>query len=261
MLTRDHYAVVDLSKPIQPETLNGVLALYDNQANKFRTKVCRGEQELSLAGCTVTGLYTDNDGEPWKINGVVKDGCAIVTLPMGCLAKAGRFTLAIKVGSNTQKTTVRIVRGHVLETAPADLWKNVRSITAMQTGPEQVTVTVTPYVDTGRYKVCRGNELLVQDVAQMSGTLSATFSQPEGLWSYCVVPMLENSRGEWEAGNKSMFIDVGVSSEHTPVAMLSVDAEGNGTITGAILTVDAEGNATLTGYTPSVDGDGDATVG
>lgn len=44
------------------------------------------------------------------------------------------------------------------------------------------------------------------------------------------------------------------------VVTLSVDSEGNGTITGAILTVDAEGNATLTGYTPSVDGDGDASI-
>lgn len=44
------------------------------------------------------------------------------------------------------------------------------------------------------------------------------------------------------------------------VVTLSVDAEGNGTVTGAILTVDSEGNATLTGYSPSVDGDGDATI-
>ena len=44
------------------------------------------------------------------------------------------------------------------------------------------------------------------------------------------------------------------------VVTLSVDAEGNATVTGEILTVDAEGNAILMGYMPSVDGDGDAIV-
>lgn len=47
-----------------------------------------------------------------------------------------------------------------------------------------------------------------------------------------------------------------------PVAVtLTVDAEGNGTITGAVLTVDEDGNATLIGYTPSVDEEGGGTVG
>lgn len=45
------------------------------------------------------------------------------------------------------------------------------------------------------------------------------------------------------------------------VVTLSVDYDGNATVTGAILTVDSEGNATLTGYSPSVDGDGDASIG
>jgi hypothetical protein len=44
------------------------------------------------------------------------------------------------------------------------------------------------------------------------------------------------------------------------VVTMSVDDDGNATVTGAILTVDADGNATLTGYDPSVDGDGDATI-
>ena len=44
------------------------------------------------------------------------------------------------------------------------------------------------------------------------------------------------------------------------VVTLSVDGEGNATVTGAVLTVDAEGNATLIGYVPSVDGDGDAAI-
>ena len=210
-MTIDHYAVVDLDKPVRPETLNGVLSMFDSNANKFRTKLYSGTQPLSPVGYTVQGLFTGEDGETWSVDGKMEGGEVVVTLPMGCLTKPGRFTLAIRLCNATQKTTVRIVRGHVLETARTDLWKDVKSITAMQTGANEVTVTVTPYVDTGHYKVCRGNEMLVQDVAVMNGTLSVKFTQTAGLWSYCVVPMLENCNGEWEVGNKSAFVDVGVS--------------------------------------------------
>jgi hypothetical protein len=43
--------------------------------------------------------------------------------------------------------------------------------------------------------------------------------------------------------------DPGGNPDEPAVVTLSVDSEGNGTITGSILTVDAEGNATLTGVT------------
>lgn len=212
MLTIDHYARVDLDKAIQPETLNGVLCTFDAYANKFRTKLCRGGQDMALVECTVTGYFTVEDEEPWKVTGKVENGEAVVTLPLGCLTKAGRFTLAIKAGNGITESTIRIIRGNVVQTVSADLWKTVQDFTAIQTAPGKVTFTVTPYVDVQFYRVYEIVNGEPTFKTQLFGTLSTTMSVSDGEHYYCVQPMMADRNGGYTiAGNMSEETGVYVS--------------------------------------------------
>lgn len=213
MLTIDHYARVDLDKAIQPETLNGVLSTFDAYANKFRTKLCRGGQELALVECTVTGYFTLDDGETWKLPGSIEnDGEAVVQIPLQCLTKAGRFTLAIKAGNGITESTIRIIRGNVVQTVGADLWKTVQDFTAVQTAAGKVTFTVTPYVDVQFYRVY---EILNGEPTfktQLLGKLETTMSVSDGEHYYCVQPMMADRNGSYTiAGNMSEETGVYVS--------------------------------------------------
>ncbi len=212
MLTIDHYARVDLDKAIQPETLNGVLSTFDSYANVFRTKLCRGEQNLSLVECTVTGYFTV-EGEPtWRIKGKIENGEPVVTLPLGCLVKPGRFTLAIKAGTGTVESTVRIIRGNVVQTVGADLWKDVQDFEVEQTAAGKVTITVTPYVDVQFYRVYEVVNGATTFKTQLFGTLETTLSVSNGEHYYCVQPMLADRNGAYTiAGNMSEEVGVYVS--------------------------------------------------
>lgn len=210
MLTRDHYSVVDLSKPIQPETLNGVLSTFDNMVNTFRTKLVRGGSSLTLIDHDVYGLFQTEDGYTWRIKGELIDGAPVVSIPNHCLMKPGRFTLTIKAGNKAQEGTLRIIRGYVMGCCADDAWKDVISFDAKATEDGKgVTLIISPMVDTQAYKLYQmsddSEEAEVVTVTHIVNSLTYTFSNlHSGEYYWRVAPLLKvDNSGRMEEGNKS----------------------------------------------------------
>lgn len=191
---------VDIEKPIKPETLPGVLTLYDRVADTFRTTLSSGTVPLGLVECTATGFFTNANGETKTINGSV-DGAGVITVGLTpeCYLVPGRFTLTIKVTSGEQMKTVRIIRGHMEQTIQTDLWKDIDHLNVVQKGTT-VSITVVPHVDTGWYVVYETTNGYEQPIGHIreNDNLTLTVNASEGEHLYKVVPMWGN-----EAGNLS----------------------------------------------------------
>lgn len=89
----------------------------DDRANRFGVRVYRnGEPEQLTGNCF--GLFIRADGATVPINnGTISGNLAYVTLPETCYAVEGVFTLAIKVSTAGDTTTLRIVDGMVSRTS------------------------------------------------------------------------------------------------------------------------------------------------
>ncbi len=191
---------VDIEKPIKPEVLPGVLTLYDRAANTFRTTLNRDGVPLGLVGCTATGFFTNANGETKTIKGSV-DGSGVITVGLTpeCYLVPGRFTMTIKVTSESQMKTVRIIRGYMEQTIQTDMWKDIDHLNVVQNG-QTVLITVVPRVDTGFYVVYETVNGIDQPVGHIreNDNLTLTVGASEGEHLYKVVPMWGN-----EAGNMS----------------------------------------------------------
>lgn len=207
-----HYAEVDINKGVRPETLDGVLSTFDAYATEFSTKLFNGSVPIVLIDYAVTGYFTGSDGLTWRIGGELTDGIAYLTLPLGCLTKAGRFTLAIKIGSGINETTIRIIRGNVVATVDTEQWKDVKDFDVYQKeAGGLLTLTVTPYVDVKMYKVYEVIDGTPYWQIDMFGVLTRSLRASEGEHYYCVQPMLEDRDGTYIKGNMSKEIAVYVN--------------------------------------------------
>lgn len=88
----------------------------DDEANVFGVRVLRDSQPESLSGASCKGYFTDSCSVRTTINGSINGNTAIVTLPDDCYVNEGHFMLAIKLTTNSEITTVRIVDGVVRNT-------------------------------------------------------------------------------------------------------------------------------------------------
>lgn len=193
---------VDLNKQVKPEKLDGVLSLLDRECDMFCTRFSRGGTPVKLSGCTVKAWYTGEDGVPVTITGAYTDDMAVVRLPKECYAVPGRFTLTIKVDDGTVTRTVRLIQGFMYASVGAGLWKDIVSLSAKQTAANQITFTIVPGYDTGKYalyEVKNGAETLVTIFESGLHVITAT----GGEHTYYVVPMLGSVEG-----NKSDTITV-----------------------------------------------------
>ena len=93
------------------------IGMGDEKANRFGVRVFRDGEPVSLNG-SCKGYFIRSDGETVTINdGVISGNVAYVVLPSGCYAVEGYFTLAIKVTTSGETTTMRIVDGMVTRTS------------------------------------------------------------------------------------------------------------------------------------------------
>lgn len=243
---------IDLSRPLKPEHVGVLTATYDSNANAIGVNVFRDGAAVDLSGCSVMGYFTQN-GQTIKLLGTAEGNTAYVVMRRSCYMVQGRFRLAVTIRDGARQLTVRIVDGYNQTTiADDELWKTVTISRAMQSGLNTVSLAWIPNVAADAY--------YIYEVVDEEYELIEMVIKPEtiiedvtvGGHTYAVQPWIGNEAGEYATAQ------VTVSEDYM---LLTVDAEGNATVSGAILTVDAEGNATLTGYTPSVDADGDATIG
>ena len=89
----------------------------DKKADRFGVRVFRNKVPETLSG-TCSGLFIRADSGTVTItDGVVSGNVAYVTLPEACYAIEGHFTLAIKITTANDITTMRIVDGTVSRTS------------------------------------------------------------------------------------------------------------------------------------------------
>lgn len=207
MFSIDHFAMVDLDKPIQTETVGGVLSTFDNAANKFRTQLCRGGSRLGLVECTAVGYFTGEDGVTHRIGGVFEGTTEFtITLPMRVLTKAGRFTLVIKIGQGQQETTVRVIHGVVQKAMDEDLWKDIEDVYIEQTAANKLTITIRPYVDVQHYYIYEAvngefDDSIMNMKSLLNGNLTATITASAGEHEYFIIPALPDKDGKLQRGN------------------------------------------------------------
>lgn len=114
-------ADVDLgSGTIMRTFANRMIGEGDTQYNRFGVRCFRNRERLSLAGCTVSGLFVKPDGNTVAIEGStycqISNDEAWVTLPETCYAVTGQFTLSIQLTGGSVTGTVCIIDGTVIET-------------------------------------------------------------------------------------------------------------------------------------------------
>lgn len=89
----------------------------DNNANRFGVRIFRNGVPENING-SCFGLFIRADGETVTINnGTVNGNLAYVTLPQSCYAIEGQFCLTIKVSTEYDTTTLRIIDGTVSKTS------------------------------------------------------------------------------------------------------------------------------------------------
>lgn len=88
----------------------------DSNANIYGFRCLRGNEPVSLTGCTCMGFFVKPDKTTVVIDGEVDGDTAYVTLPATCYAVIGTFSLAIKLSGGEVSGTIRIVDGTVADT-------------------------------------------------------------------------------------------------------------------------------------------------
>ena len=86
----------------------------DKSANRFGVRAFRDGKPENLGSYTVTGYFIRADGVTITLTGTASGNTAYVTLPQGCYAVEGNFTLAIKLTGGGVSSTVRIIDGTVV---------------------------------------------------------------------------------------------------------------------------------------------------
>lgn len=98
---------VDLYERLKTDMLNDLFCTDDSYAHTFELAITRGGSPVDLTGCSVDGYFMRNiDMHTEHIYGVVQDGKAVVTLSKPCYAKAGQFSLTVKITSGDVEKSV-----------------------------------------------------------------------------------------------------------------------------------------------------------
>ena len=101
--------VVDVSRPVQPETLKGCEFSTESNAHTFRISVVNNGTPVPLTGQIVASMLLANGASLDTLTGSIESGVAVLTLPQACYQVPGRFLLAIFniVTGSTDDETVK----------------------------------------------------------------------------------------------------------------------------------------------------------
>ena len=102
--------VVDISRPIQTDTLRGNEFTTEANAHTFRISVTDNGEPVTLTGSIVGSMLLANGASLDTLEGTIENGVAVVTLPQACYQVPGRFLLAIYnlVTGETEAETVKV---------------------------------------------------------------------------------------------------------------------------------------------------------
>jgi hypothetical protein len=112
---------VDISKPIQTETLRGNEFKLEANAHTFRISVANNGAAVALTG-SVSASMLLADGSGLTLGGSLDNGVAVLTLPQAAYGVPGRFMLAIysvqtgATEAETVKTCIYACVGAVVNT-------------------------------------------------------------------------------------------------------------------------------------------------
>lgn len=109
---------VDISGPVQAETLRGSEYTTEAYAHTFVVHVLDSGEPVTLTG-DVSAYALLGNGASILIEGTISDGAAVVTLPPVCYEIPGRWQLTIyneHTGTTTDKTCIYACVGNVINT-------------------------------------------------------------------------------------------------------------------------------------------------
>lgn len=95
-----------------------IIVVGDAAANTYGVQVYRNGEPENISG-TVKGYFVKPDGATLEITGAISGNLATVTLTSACYQMAGAFSLAIKCIGGGATTTLRVLRGHIINAATA----------------------------------------------------------------------------------------------------------------------------------------------
>lgn len=107
---------IDLDKPIARIDVGRMMGSGDDEASRFTVGVYRGSTRVDISACAVKGYLIIPNTETLKIDGVVADGVASVTVPKEGYVYDGCFSLAVKIGVDGKENTVAIFDGTIERT-------------------------------------------------------------------------------------------------------------------------------------------------
>ena len=100
---------------------NHAIGMGDITGNRFGVRITMNGEAVNMATASCTGYFIRPDGITLVITGGISGNEAYVDLPQAAYAKAGQYTLAIKVSGTGYIDTLRIVDGTVVETTTGDI--------------------------------------------------------------------------------------------------------------------------------------------
>ncbi|MBR1979712.1 collagen-like triple helix repeat-containing protein [Candidatus Proelusimicrobium excrementi] len=119
VITRD----IDLSQPLLRVTNGELLAMHDNEANRFGANVFKDGQEVDLTGYTAKGYFIRLSTETIEIDGVISGNQVYVDLKESCYLYDGSYTFTMKILKGETEITLYIMSGRIAKTdtlIPAD---------------------------------------------------------------------------------------------------------------------------------------------
>lgn len=110
-----HIYKAELNQPLIRHEV-GLLATYDNMANRFGVELYSEGFEVDLTGYSVNGYFIRPNAQTVIFTGSVSGNMAYVDLPENCYYYDGAFTLSIKVSTTDFEQTILICDGFVEKT-------------------------------------------------------------------------------------------------------------------------------------------------
>ena len=111
-----HYPI-NLSHPLKLLEAPEPLFTGDKAAHTLTLTVTKGTEPLPLTGGVLRGYFIRGDGETLFLTGTAEGNTGTLTLPAGCYAAAGAFTLVVKWAGEAEIATLLALTGNVLDSS------------------------------------------------------------------------------------------------------------------------------------------------
>ncbi len=122
---------VELNQGITQRRMPQALLSHDSQAHRLCIRCTRDGQPAQLDGAAVTGYFIRQDGSTVPMTGQAAGSQATCTLPAGCYACDGRFSLVIKLNQGDAVNTIFWGVGDVVSSRTDRLADNERLLPSL----------------------------------------------------------------------------------------------------------------------------------